>query len=225
MKVRSWSLLAVVFTAALAQATILPPGSTPAPPTTFNTPVTGPFLADTGLESFSATNSSGQTTISGKYEEMVYSDPGNEFCAGCLDFFVVVANSNCSLDDIVRITLAAFGNSMADAGYTNGKGSLPNGVDPNTVERGSNGDAIGFSFSSLTGIAPGQVSEVLEIETNATSFMKGTLQIVDSSVASVTGFAPCGAMVPEAGSIGLTLLGGALLGIVSIARRRRNARS
>jgi LPXTG-motif cell wall-anchored protein len=62
---------------------------------------------------------------------------------------------------------------------------------------------------------------VLEIETDATLFVQGSLQIIDSSVASVEAFAP--ASVPEASSISLTLLGGALLGIGLIGRRRRMA--
>jgi hypothetical protein len=59
----------------------------------------------------------------------------------------------------------------------------------------------------------------LEIETNAKSFTTGSIQMIDSSVASVQGFAP--SSVPEPGSISLALLGGALLGIVG--RRRRTA--
>ena len=81
---------------------------------------------------------------------------------------------------------------------------------------------IGFNFSSLPGVAPGDGTAVLEIQTNATQFMTGTLQIIDSSVASVTAFAPCG-VVPEASSISLTLVGGLLLGIGFIRRRRRTA--
>ena len=60
---------------------------------------------------------------------------------------------------------------------------------------------------------------VLEIQTNATNFMIGDLQIIDSSVASVTAFQPCG-VTPETGSLSLTLLGAALLGIGFMGRRR-----
>jgi LPXTG-motif cell wall-anchored protein len=49
------------------------------------------------------------------------------------------------------------------------------------------------------------------------------VQIIDSSVASVAAFAPAN-IVPEAGSISLTLLGAALLGIGFMGRRRRTAR-
>jgi hypothetical protein len=222
MKIRGCSVLAVIFTAALAHATILPPtGSAPVAPSAFGTDVTGPFLASTGLTAFSATNSLGQTTITGEYEAMVYADPNNNFCAGCLDFFVLVESNSTSTDEIERLTLASFGGFMTNVGYSIGKGSPAGGVDPATVDRSSTGDGsvIGFNFSTLTGIAPGQETQVLEIETNAKNFMTGTLQIIDSSVASVAAFEPC--IVPEASSISMTLLGGMLLGIGFIGRRRR----
>jgi LPXTG-motif cell wall-anchored protein len=225
MKIRGCSVLAFIFSAALAHATILSPGgSPPVAASAFGTPVTGPFLADTGLQNFTGTNSLGQTTISGEYRAMVYSDPGNDFCAGCLDFFVVVESNSSSTDAIERITLASFGSFLTNVGYSVGKGSLPSGIDPTTVDRSSNGSVVGFNFSTLPGVAPGDETEVLEIQTNATSFMKGTLQIIDSSVASVTAFEPCLGTVPEASSISMTLLGGLLLGLGFIGRRRRTAR-
>jgi hypothetical protein len=223
MKRLGCSVLAVIFSVALVQATILSPGgSTPVPASSFSTSVAGPFLATTGFEKFTATNALGQTTITGKYEAMVYSDPGNSFCAGCLDFFVVVESNSSSTDDIERITLANFGAFLTNVGYSVGTDSIPSGVDPSTVDRSSNGNVIGFNFNEPSGVPPGGETQVLEIQTNAKSFMVGTLQIIDSSVASVTAFEPC-AVVPEAGSISLTLLGGLLLGVGFIGRRRRSA--
>ncbi len=220
MKLRGLCVLAVLFTAALAHATILPPtGSSPVAPSGLSTPADGPFLADTGVQTFKATNSLGQTTISGDYSAMVYSDPDNTFCAGCLDFFVTVTSSASSLDDIERITLASYGAFLTDVGYSIGKGSNPTGVTPATVDRSNNGNVIGFNFNVPDGVAPGEETQVLEIETNARSFMVGTMQIIDSSVASVNVFDPC--PVPEASSISMTLLGGLLLGLGFIGRRRR----
>jgi len=223
MKLRGCAVVAVMFTVALAQATILPPtGSAPVAPSPFSTPTTGPYLANTGIQPWTATNSLGQATILGEYDATVYKDPDNVFCAGCLDFFVIVESSTASTDAIERITLANFGNFLTDVGYSTGAGSPPSGVDPVTVDRSGNGNVIGFNFSTITGVPPGGETQVLEIQTNATAYMKGTLQIIDSSVASVAAFDPC--PVPEASSISLTLLGGALLGIGFIGRRRRTAR-
>jgi hypothetical protein len=213
-----------MFSVALAHATILPPtGSPPVAPSAFGTPVTGPFLADTGVQTFTATNSLGQVTISGDYEAAVYADPSNVFCAGCLDFFAIVESNSSSTDTIERITMASFGSFLTDVGYSTGKGTPAGAVNPTTVDRSSNGVVIGFNFTSPAGVAPGMETEVVEIETNATSFVKGTLQVIDSSVASVSAFAP--AVAPEAGSISLTLLGGALLGAGFMGRRRRMAGS
>ena len=210
-----------MFTVALAHATILSPGgSSPVAASAFGTPVTGPFLASTGLQPFTATNSLGQTTITGEYAATVYADPSNSFCAGCLDFFVVVESNTTSTDDIERITLANFGSFLTNVGYSIGPGSPPSGIDPATVDRSSTGNVIGFNFSNLPGVPPGDETSVLEIQTNATTFMTGTLQIIDSSVASVNAFEPCG-VVPEASSISMTLLGGLLLGIGFMGRRRR----
>jgi hypothetical protein len=153
---------------------------------------------------------------------MVYADPSNTFCAGCLDFFILVESNSTSTDDIERMTLASFGSFMTNVGYSVGKGSPSGGVDPATVDRSSTGSVIGFNFSSPDGVAPGEETQVLEIQTNAKNFMAGTLQIIDSSVASVAAFEPC--VVPEASSISMTLLGGILLGIGFIGRRRRTAK-
>lgn len=219
MKLRGCSIVAVIFTVALAQATVLPPtGSAPVAPSAFTTPVTGPFLATTGLQPFTAKNSLGQTTISGDYAAMVYSDPSNSFCGGCLDFFVFVDSNTSSTDAVERITLASFGSFLTDVGFSDGTGSVSKGIDPATVDRSSNGNVIGFNFSVPAGVAPGQDTQVLEIQTNATQFVKGTLQIIDSSVGSVVAFEP--ASVPEASSISLTLMGGAFLCLGLIRRRR-----
>jgi len=219
MRVRLNFGLAVWFSVAVAQATILPPtGSPPVAPTVFSTPVTGPFLADTGMQPFVATNSLGQTTINGDYRSAVFADPNNDFCAGCLDFFVVVTSSSTSVDDIERITLASFGSVLTDVGYSTGAGSIPAGILPSTVDR--SGSVIGFNFAVPNGVAAGQETQVLEIQTNARSFVTGTLQIIDSSVASVNAFAP--ASVPEASSISLTV--GGLLLVIGLVRRRGSRR-
>jgi MYXO-CTERM domain-containing protein len=221
MKLPGCSVFAAFFAVTLAQATILPPtGSGPVPASAFSTPVNGPLLADTGLQNFKATNSLGQTTISGEYRATVYADPNNTFCAGCLDFFVAVASNSSSTDAIERITEAAFGVVRTDVGYSVGPGSNPGGINPATVDRSSNGSVIGFNFTQPTGVPAGASTQVLEIETNAKMFVAGTVQIIDSSVASVQAFAP--GCVPEASSISMTLLGGAGLGLGFLLRRRRS---
>jgi hypothetical protein len=135
---------------------------------------------------------------------------------------VVVESNASSLDSIERITLASFGKAFTDVGYSIGPGSVPAGVTPSTVDRSSNGGVIGFNFNEPAGVPAGGETEVLEIQTNAKTFMTGTLQIIDSSVASVAAYVPCG-IVPEASSVSLTLLGGLLLGAGLMSLRRRAA--
>jgi LPXTG-motif cell wall-anchored protein len=130
-----------------------------------------------------------------------------------------VTSNASSLDDIERITLASYGAFLTNVGYSIGTGSNLTGVTPVTVDRSSNGDVIGYDFNVPNGVAPGEETQVLEIQTNAKSFMVGTMQIIDNSVASVNVFDPC--PVPEASSISMTLLGGVLLGLGYIGRRRR----
>jgi hypothetical protein len=197
-------------------ATILPPtGSAPVPGSDLGTSVTGPFVASTGVQPFMAINSLGQVTMSGTYEAFVEQDPNNVFCAGCLDFFFVVNNSSSSSDSTARITDASFSNFLTDVGYTTGPGSVSGGVLPSTVDRSSNGDVVGFDFNVPMSVAPGQSTQVLEVETNARFYMVGSLQIIDGAVATVQSFQPC-PLVPEPATLSITLLG-----IAGIFVRRR----
>jgi PEP-CTERM motif len=220
MTLRGCSIfLMLLLAAGLVQASILPPtGSPPVAPDVFTTPANGPFLADTGNQQFIAKNSMGQMTMVGIYRSTVYSDPNNVFCAGCLDFFFEVTSAAASTDAVARITDASFGAFLTDVGYTTGPGSISGGVTPNTVDRSSNGNVIGFNFNLPAGLAPGKSSQILEVQTNARTFMTGTLQIIDSSVASVTSFQPC--PVPEPATATFMLLGMLLVGAGSFARRR-----
>jgi hypothetical protein len=200
-------VLTLTFTATVAHANILPPGTSTSPDGFF-TPVTGPFLATTS-GSFST------SSLAGTYSESVYMDPSNIFCSNCLDFIFSVSSTT-STDNIGRITQAGVGTFATDVGYTFGTGAIVGGVAPSTVDRLGASNVIGFNFSS--GIPPGFSTESLEIQTNATNFTAGTLQIIDGSVASVSVFAPT---VPLPASVWLMLSG--LVGVGAMARKRRAA--
>lgn len=205
-----WLLAGLLLVVGLANANILPPsGSPPVAPDPFTTSASGPFVADTGVQPFMAVNSLGQVTMSGTYRAFVEADPNNVFCHGCLDFFFEVTNSSSSADAIARITDANFGVFLTDVGFTTGSGSISGGVLPSTVDRSTNGSVVGFNFNVPNAVGPGSSTQVLEVQTNARFFMRGTLQIIDSAVASVTSFDPC--PVPEPASMTLMLLGGVAL--------------
>jgi hypothetical protein len=200
-------VLTLTFTATVAHASVLPPGTGPTPPDIFGTP--GGLLLASIVGPFST------STLSGTYTESVYSDPLNPFCKNCLDFIFSVSSTT-STDSIGRITQAPFGTFLTDVGFNIGPGAIVGGVAPSTVDRLGAGNVIGFTFSS--GIPPGSSTESLEIQTNATNFTAGTLQIIDGSVASVSVFAPA---VPLPASVWLMLSG--LVGVGAMARKRRAA--
>jgi hypothetical protein len=223
LSVRSF-VASLFFAGGLAHASILPPtGSPPVPPDVFTTPGGGPFLASTGTLPFVAENALGQVTISGTYSAEVYADPNNVFCAGCLDFLFEITSSATSTDGIARITDTSFSSYLTDVGYSTGTGSVPGGIYPVTVDRSSNGAVIGFNFELPAGVAPGDSTEILEIETNATTYMPGSLQITDGGVATVVAFAP-DAAVPEATTVSMMLMGAILFGIAFLTHRRTAAR-
>ena len=135
----------------------------------------------------------------------VYSDPGNTFCAGCLDFVYQIANSSGSTDNIGRITVVDFNAGApggigweVDAGYSTsgapaaGGTAFPTGtIAPGLVDRNTN-DTVGFQFSSSpsTSLPQGSVSTVLVIETNATYFTTGSALAIDGGTANYSAFAP-----------------------------------
>jgi hypothetical protein len=209
------ALLTCLVFSGRAEGSLVPPGPGAFPPDIFS------FSGLTLLASF---NSGNVVAVGGKYTftltAAVYSDPGNVFGAGDLDFVYQVSNSASSADSIGRVTAIDFTGFSTDVGYTPSGSTLPGGlfvdgtVAPELVDRVS-ADVVGFSFNApLTLlIGPGQTSAALVIETNATNFSAGSVNLIDGSVSQVNAFQPTA--VPEPTSfallglgIGLTILAG-----------------
>ncbi len=207
---------ALAITAAIpaAHANVLNPGDKLKTPDELTPSLGDTFLAGTGLQSFSFTTAH-SGTISGEYEEDVYSDPTR---SGELTFFIYVANTSTAEDSFGRVTTSDFTGFWTDVGYdTIG---FPSGTLPDTVDRDLGGDDIGFNFTS-TGIAPGSNAEWMEIDTNARAFTDGTIAVIDSHTFNLDGYSPTVPVpVPEPSTWAMLALGFASLGYAGFRTRK-----
>ena len=174
----------------------------------------------------------GSGAFSGTAESLVFSDPSNTFCSGCLDFVLLVAgtvtvgNNGIQAQPILisQVSDASFTGFNTDVGIQTSAGAgggctVPPGiVNPTGVSRSADGSTIDFNFPAGT---QGTCTALMEIMTNATSFTTGTLTITggDSSAtvptfAPATGTSTTPTSTPEPSS--LLLLGSGLLGMVGL---------
>jgi hypothetical protein len=167
-------------------------------------------------------------TFTASYIENVYSDPGNVFGAGDLDFVIQVKDTGAVAPfsgDIEHITNATYTGFMTDVGYDIDtlSGFTPGtATAPFTVDRSNGGDTISWDFvnpGGLDTLTPGDTTALLVVETNATNYNPGLLSAIDGGSATVDGFAA--APVPEPGALTLLAATSWLLG----ARRPRRATS
>lgn len=204
-----------------ARASVLFPGPGAFSPDTFTIPPGATLLAE--QNSGTVTSTGGALVLS--VESAVYTDPDNTFGAGDLDFVYQVSNSASSPDSIGRVTATNFTGFATDVGYTTTGSSLPGGafvngtVAPQLVDRVS-ADVVGFTFDSpaTTPISPGAVSTVLVIETDATRYTAGDVNIIDGGVVSVNAYAPTAVPEPTTGALAI-----GLLSLGCLRRRRGNS--
>jgi len=217
-----WMYLALavglLIAAPSAKAILLGPGGSGAPDV-LSVP-TFPSAGATLVAYTTGTFSSG--LISGSYEAAVIKDTSgvNPFGIGDFDFEIAI-NPNTGPDAIGRVTTTNFAGWLTDVGYDNlfcgilycGSATL---VAPTSVDRGVLGDTIGFNFGSFVAptLASGDSSYILEVATNATSYTKGTINILDGGAATVTGFAPA---APEPAT--LSILGIGLLSLFGLRKK------
>jgi hypothetical protein len=212
----------------IAHATMLSPGDSGSPDVFANIFTSA---AQTTTTSFVTQSSGSLSQVSMSFA--VYADPNNVFGAGDLDFLYQIQSGNGTQQNetISLVTVTSFSGFSTDAGYTTFTqcfGSLPNlcrafntdqSLAPSSVFRSLTGDTVGFNIS--IGTYP-PASDILVIETNATSYSTGGVVTASGSSSSVSfaAFQPSGAAaVPEPASVGLLALG--LAGAISWATRKR----
>lgn len=176
------------------------------------------------------TTGSGKTTtwgspgFSGQVYEQVESDPGNTFCAGCLDFIFQVEST---AGTIVGVSQNGFAGVQTDVGYETQSvgGAFECGPDdlgfcnsgnpgtiPTTVTRSADGATVAFLFG---GITAGDASVDLVIETDATTFTDPNLTItsITGQQGQVTIFGPTAPTMSETSTAAPLLFAMLLLGL------------
>jgi hypothetical protein len=178
-----------------AQATIIPPG-TPPP----GIPIAAGSLAGLTLEG-TIDGSFSNAAIAGTSQAQVYLDPSGHY-----DFTLQVTSlTKGTVEGITTFNYTGFITDVYDVST--------GGVPFLTAYRSTLGDTVG----SISTIDPGQKSDILLIETNATNFSAlGNMGETGGITANTPAFQP---LVPEPAS--LVLLTGCVVGLVGGASYRR----
>jgi len=165
--------------------------------------------------SFTGENASDVVVFTGTVESLVYSDPST----GYLDFVYQITNNSSfsDADSIERLTVASFAGFTTDADYIPSTGDVPSF----DASRDSTGAVMGFDMNN-GGVAPGQDSDDLIIDTDSKTFtMSGNAAVIDGGTGNAQVDVPLAATqvsaVPEPASLSLLAIAAGFFG----GRRRK----
>lgn len=140
-------------------------------------------------------------SFTGTVTSQVYSNGG-----GLTFVYQFSDDDNPNNDSINRFTVDNFGGDVVDADYS----AVAGDTAPALVTRSlGTGDVIGYQFTG-GGVGAGSASDLLIIQTNATSFQLGSASVVAGGSAEVSVATPA---VPEPATIGLLALSLSGLGL------------
>ncbi len=199
--------------ASTAHATVLTPGSGNVASSTVSVGAGSTLLA---TQTVSANIVA--TGLVASVTEWVYSDGVTHG----LDFVYQVNVSSTSLDFVDSVTASNF-NTLASGSINvgaNGSGNVPL-----LVSWSAGGAAVKWFFSNNTNndIQPGQSSQLLVIQTSATTYTTGNFTVQNSGATTIAGYEPGAlASVPEPSSLAIGGIGA--LGLIGFGLRRRMAK-
>jgi|GEM_PF-2483103 len=217
------AMLVLMATSANVKATDLTPGHRVNPDSNTISGVSGNIVADTGVMNYA----------NGYAREIVVKDSAT----GGLDFVYQVQLAQ---GDLARLSASGFAgfstnvsavqsltgapNSGSEPLFTTGNQNVtPVSGSSGGADRSSmaadHGNVVGFNFDATQFAGAGATSYVLIVRTDATKLTSGNINLIDSSTATLSGFAPN----PEPAS--LVLFGSCFLGLGAALGWRRLKRA
>jgi hypothetical protein len=199
-----------------AHATSIAPGGTVSVYSDFAAGTFGAVQADTGVQAVTGLDFQNDVTFTGSFRQIVVIDT----VTGFLDFLYQLQRSG-GPDPIEDITTTSFAGFTTDVGICTLCANLiapvgPTKYAPGAIDRSGSGSVVGFDFNNQA-IDDANMTYLLVIRTNATTWVPGSTQVLDGGVDTVFSYAP-GVAVPDAGST-LALLGLGMLSLGYLKRR------